>query len=156
MFIKIENERILNASNWQLDETYKETDFNYENYIDKPQGYFIFDGQNIVKNSEFEEEEKQKERERLSKLSLTKREVFLAIYEDKGLTPEDIKEQLRSWAAEQPGKDINSALIEFDYANEYFRGNPLIDKIGLMLGYTSEDLDYLFQNKEFLKEKNDD
>ena len=43
------------------------------------------------------------------------------------------------------------ALIEFDYATEYFRGNPLIDTIGIMLGYTSQDLDYLFKNKEFPK-----
>ena len=39
-------------------------------------------------------------------------------------------------------------LIEFEYANEYFRGNPLIDLIGEKLGYTSEDLDYLFVNKQ--------
>ena len=57
MFIKVENNKIVNASNWQTDETYKEIDFNYENYIDKPQNYYIFDGENIVENPEFEEEE---------------------------------------------------------------------------------------------------
>lgn len=138
MFIKVENQRIINASTYQADESYKEIDFNYENYIDKPQGYFIFDGQNIVKNPQFEEEEKQKEREKLSKLSLTKREVFLALYKDKGLTPDDIRKQITD----------TQALIEYDYASEYFRGNPLIEQIGLMLGYTTEQLDYLFEHKE--------
>ena len=78
------------------------------------------------------------EQERIAKLSLTKREVLLALYDDKGVTPEQIKAQLN-----ERGK------IEFDYANEYFRGNPLIDALGLALGYTSEQLDYLFEHKEF-------
>lgn len=142
MFIKIENQRILNASTYKADESYREIDFNYENYIDKPQGYFIFDGQNIVENPQYEEEERQKERERISKLSLTKREVFLALYKDKGLTPDDIRKQITD----------TQGLIEYDYASEYFRGNPLIEQIGSMLGYSSQDLDYLFMNREFLKE----
>lgn len=84
-----------------------------------------------------EEEKKQKEKESIALLSLTKREIFLALYKDKGLKPEDIRNQIT---------DIE-ALIEFDYANSYYRGNPLVDKIGEMLGYSSEDLDYLFLNK---------
>lgn len=86
---------------------------------------------------ETEEEKKQKEKESIALLSLTKREIFLALYKDKGLKPEDIRNQIA---------DIE-ALIEFDYANSYYRGNPLVDKIGEMLGYSSEDLDYLFLNK---------
>ena len=85
-----------------------------------------------------DEEIKQKERERINLLSLTKREVFLALYKAKGITPDQIKSQIT-----EP-----EALIEFEYANEYFRGNPLIDLIGAKLGYTSDDLDYLFINKE--------
>ena len=84
------------------------------------------------------EEQAQKERERLNMLSLTKREVFLALYRDKGITPDQIKAQIQD----------PEALIEFEYANDYFRGNPLINQIGQVLGYTSEDLDYLFENKE--------
>ena len=85
-----------------------------------------------------EEEKKQAEKERIALLSLTKREVFLALYKAKGITPEQIKAQITD----------TEALIEFEYANEYFRGNPLIDLIGAKLGYTSDDLDYLFLNKE--------
>ena len=58
--------------------------------------------------------EAQQERERLNQLSLTKREVFLALYKDKGITPEQIKAQITN----------PEALIEFEYANDYFRGNP--------------------------------
>ena len=79
------------------------------------------------------------ERQRIMMLSLTKREVFLALYRDKGITPEQIRAQITD----------PEALIEFDYATEYYRGNPLINVIGAQLGYTSEDLDRLFLTKSF-------
>lgn len=91
-----------------------------------------------IVNPNYEEEQAQKERERLDMLSLTKREVFLALYKDKGLIPEQIRGSITD----------TEALIEFDYANEYYRGNPLINAIGNQLGYTVEELDYLFENKE--------
>lgn len=100
------------------------------------------DGQLIpypVIDEEYETKQEQKERERISKLSLTKREVFLALYKNKNITPDMIRNNI---------KDNTEALIEFDYAEKYYRGNPLIDSIGIILGYSSEDLDYLFQNKE--------
>ena len=84
-----------------------------------------------------EEELAQLEKERIAMLSLTKREIFLALYKAKGLKPEDIRNKIT---------DIE-ALIEFDYANSYYRGNPLVDKIGELLGYSSKDLDFLFINK---------
>lgn len=92
----------------------------------------------LVPNPNWEEEQAIRERQRLDQLSLTKREVFLALYKDRGITPEQIKAQITS----------REALIEFEYANDYFRGNPLINLIGNSLGYSSEDLDYLFINKE--------
>lgn len=93
-----------------------------------------------------EEEKQEQERERLNLLSLTKREVFLALYKDKGITPEVLREQITD----------PEALIEFDYANDYYRGNPLIDKIGIMLGYSMEDLDHLFEYKELPNENTTD
>lgn len=93
-------------------------------------------GDEVVEDKEtWETEQAEKERERISMLSLTKREVFLALYKDKGITPEQLRSQITD----------PEALIEFDYANEYYRGNPLIDQIGIMLGYSIEDLDHLFE-----------
>lgn len=84
-----------------------------------------------------EEQKELEEKERIAHLSLTKREVFLALYQSKGITPDTIKAQITD----------PQALIEFEYATEYYRGNPLIDIIGETLGFSSKDLDYLFQNK---------
>ena len=100
---------------------------------------YIWNGSDVVLNPNYEDEQVQKEREKINQLSLTKREVFLALYKDKGITPEQIKAQIKS----------PEALIEFEYANDYYRGNPLIDVIGQTLGYTSEQMDELFINKEF-------
>lgn len=92
------------------------------------------------------EQKEQEEKERIANLSLTKREVFLALYKDKKITPEQLRSQITD----------TEALIEFDYANDYFRGNPLIDKIGIMLGYSMEDLDYLFEHKELPNREEDE
>lgn len=99
----------------------------------------LVDGEVIDNTEEWEAEKAKREAMRIAQLSLTKREVFLAIYQDKGITPEQIRAQITD----------QSALIEFDYAEKYYRGNPLIDLLGASLGYTKEQLDYLFENKTF-------
>ena len=103
------------------------------------QGYEIKETEDELQALGYTEDEiAQQEKERISKLSLTKREVFLALYQASGITPDMIKEQIK-----EP-----QALIEFEYANEYFRGNHLIDLIGNSLGFSSKDLDYLFEFKK--------
>ena len=86
-----------------------------------------------------EEELAQAEKERIAKLSLTKREVFLGLYQAKGVTPEQIKAQITD----------PMALIEFEYANDYYRFNPLIDVVGNSLGITSEQLDKFFETNDY-------
>ena len=125
--IKFYTEEELDADLYNLDESV-ETDDEY-----------VLEGEEyVIKDAAWEERERQREQERIAKLSLTKREVFLALFRDKGITPEQLKAQITD----------PEALIEFDYATEYFRGNPLINQIGVMLGYTTEQLDYLFEHKE--------
>ena len=102
-------------------------------------GYVIEETDTELQDLGYTEEEiSEQEKERISKLSLTKREVFLALYQASGITPDMLKEQIKD----------SQALIEFEYANEYFRGNPLIDSIGNSLGFSSKDLDYLFEFKK--------
>ena len=102
------------------------------------QGLIINETEEELQALGYTDEELDEQKEiAISKLKLTKREVFLALYKDSGITPEVIKN-----AISDP-----TALIEFEYANDYYRGNPLIDMIGESLGYSKEDLDYLFMNK---------
>ena len=93
-----------------------------------------------VINPDYEQEQAEKERQRLNLLNLTKADVLLALYADKGITPEDIKTML---------KDNVPALIKFDYASSYYRGDEVVNALGLALGYTTEEMDYLFENKTF-------
>ena len=86
-----------------------------------------------------EEEIDLQEKERIAKLSLTKREVFLGLYQAKGVTPDMIKAQITD----------PMALIEFEYANDYFRGNPLIDAVGGVLGFTPEQWDKFFETYDY-------
>ena len=87
-----------------------------------------------------QEETKQEERNRKDMLALTRCDVLKALYQAKGITPNDIKTLL---------KDNVEALIELEYAQNFYRGHPMIKAIGEQLGFTSDDLDYLFENKKF-------
>ena len=86
-----------------------------------------------------EEEIALQEKQRIAQLKLTKREVFLGLYQAKGVTPDMIKAQITD----------PQALIEFEYANDYYRGNPLIDIVGATLGITSEQLDKFFETNDY-------
>lgn len=120
-----------NATEWIISQGYIQKDVEQSDIT----GDWYIKGYAPMKT---EAEKVQAEQIRISKLSLTKREVFLALYKNKGITPDVLRSQITD----------PEALIEFDYAENYFRGNPLIDKIGIMLGYSTEDLDYLFENKK--------
>ncbi len=41
------------------------------------------------------------------------------------------------------------ALIDFDEALNFYRGNPLIDTLGATLGITSEQLDQFFMTNDY-------
>ena len=103
-------------------------------------GYEIRETETAIEAWGYTEAEKQEqERERLNLLSMTKREMFLGLYQAKQITPDMLKSQITD----------PQALIEFEYANDYYRGNPLIDVIGGQLGFTSEQLDRFFMNKDY-------
>ena len=94
----------------------------------------------VIDNTEaWEAEQELKERERIAKLKLTKREVFLGLFQAKQVTPDMIKAQITD----------PMALIEFEYANDYYRGNPLIDIVGATLGITPEQLDKFFETNDY-------
>lgn len=98
---------------------------------------------------EWEEEQARKERERLDGLALTPSDVERALYKAKGMDFDDLKALI---AQQAPQLDLKALAIEFR-ANNFYRGVTigemrLIDAVGAMLGYSPEDMDYLFLHKE--------
>ena len=91
----------------------------------------------ISQTPEYIAEQEQKEAERIAQLSLTKREFLLALYSKKGITPDEIKAHLAGNV---------QAQIEFEYAERFYRGNPLFDGIGAVFGVTPAELDNIFLN----------
>ena len=135
MFLGYQNGKIKFYTEQSLDQTF----YNLEK-VEETDLEYVLDGEEyVLKNEAWEEKQKQAEKERIAKLSLTKREVFLGLYQAKGVTPEMIKAQITD----------PMALIEFEYANDYYRFNPLIDVVGNSLGITSEQLDKFFETNDY-------
>ena len=99
----------------------------------------------------------QKEAERISRLSLTAADVERAIYKAQGLDFEDVIALVeRANAAmplaegEVPTIDIKALKIELK-ANNFYRGNPYIDAVGSLLGFTKQQLDEFFETNDYTK-----
>ena len=110
---------------------------------------YIWDGSAVILNPNWEEEERQRERQRLDALTLTPADVERALYRAKGMDFEDLKTLI---AQQIPLVDIKGLSIEFR-AKDFYRGAEasgmrLFDVVGQLLGYTPDDMDYLFEHKE--------
>ena len=125
---------------YSLQKPYTETErMNFIVEYNHNQGYEINETEIELQALGYTEDElAYQEKVRTANLKLTKREVFLGLYQAKGVTPDQIKAQITDPAA----------LIEFEYANDYFRGNPLIDSVGTIFGVTAEQLDNFFETKD--------
>ena len=137
--IKFYTEELLDSKFYQLDK---------QEYTDKE---YVLDGEEFVlKDNEWKNKQLLIEADKISKLSLTKRELFLCLYKALGITPESIRASIL---------ENQEALIEFDYAEKYYRGNPLVESLGLALGLTSEIIDKIFisgGNPDVIKNKGGD
>ena len=82
-----------------------------------------------------EEEIAQQERERIAKLTCTKR-VFALMLQELGITYTMLKQLIAT---------NEQAQLEWDLCVELQRSNPLLDVMALQLGITAEQLDGLFR-----------
>ncbi len=128
----------------------------------------------IILNSNYQAEQAQKEAERISMLSLTAADVERAIYKAKGIDFEDVIALVEqsspqckraefvsegseltnsgegSVAAGASAIDIKALKIELK-ANNFYRGNPYIDAVGSLLGFTKQQLDEFFETNDYTK-----
>ena len=90
------------------------------------------------------------ERLRIAQLSMTGADVERAIYQAKGIDFEDILTLVKSQenSEQAPNIDLKALKIELK-ANNFYRGNPYINQIGELLGFTSEQLDQFFETKNW-------
>ena len=103
-------------------------------------------------NPNYEKEKEEAERNRIDSLFLTPSDVERALYySDLHMDFDDLKALI---AQQLPSQiDLKGLAIEFR-ANNFYRGakdingNRIVDAIGLILGYNSDDMDYLFINKK--------
>jgi hypothetical protein len=131
---KITNSNILNI----------EVDEEIYNNIDK---YIYQDGE-IILDPDYEAKEAQKEKERLALLSLTRGDVFRGLLLAKQVT----RTQIRAMIENNETLSIlekEMALIDFDEALNFYRGNALIDTLGMTLGITTEQLDKFFETNDY-------
>ena len=93
-----------------------------------------------------EEEIAQQERKRLDMLFLTGADVERGIYKAKGMDFDDIM----SFVMANPpqGLDVKALKIELK-ANNFYRGNSYVNAVGSLLGFTTEQLDKFFMNKDY-------
>ena len=122
--------------------------FEYEENTDNITEIVVFD--------ETEEEAQERiaieERNRLDALTLTPADVERALYKEKQMDFEDLKLLI---AQQLPQIDTKALSIEFR-AKDFYRGAMygnmrLFDVVGVLLRYTPEDMDYLFEHKELPK-----
>ena len=93
-----------------------------------------------------EEEVAQAEYERIAKLFLTGADVERGIYQAKGMDFDDI---LAFVMANPPqGLDVKALRIELK-ANHFYRGNPYVNAVGALLGFTSEQLNKFFEFNDY-------
>ena len=99
------------------------------------------------------EELAQQEAERIAMLNLTAADVERAIYKAKGIDFEDVIALIEAQPlseGQSPVVDIKALKIELK-ANNFYRGNPYIDIVGTLLGFSKEQLDEFFETNDYTK-----
>jgi hypothetical protein len=125
-------------------------------FIEETEEEYVLDGEEYVLNDdEYKRRQAEKERERLDRLTLTPADVERALYKAKSMDFEDLKALI---AEKIPTIDLKALAIEFR-AKDFYRGAEaggmrLFDVVGQLLGYSTDDMDYLFKNKELPDNEN--
>lgn len=138
--IKFYTKEPLNPSFYQLERT---------EYTDKE---YVLDGEEyVLKDEAWGEKQAQKEAERIAMLNLTGADVERGIYKARGMDFDDIITYLEAQPLAEDGQpvvDIKALKIELK-ANNFYRGNPYIDVVGTLLGFTKEQLDEFFETNDY-------
>lgn len=104
-------------------------------------------------NENLEQEKAQAKAERIAMLNLTGADVERAIYKARGMDFDDIIAYLEAQPLAEDGQpvvDIKALKIELK-ANNFYRGNPYVEQIGQILGFTDGQLTKFFETNDYTK-----
>ena len=131
MYLGYQNGKIKFYTEQQLDKAF----YNLDKVVET-QDEYILDGDEYVLNDEaYQEKKAQEEKERIAKLTCTKR-VFALMLQELGITYTQLKTLIST---------NEQAQLEWDLCVELERANPLLDIMAGQMGITSEQLDGLFR-----------
>ena len=151
-YIHIENDNIISCGEVPMGEGFTSIEVSeevYNNFVEDNDKYIYSDGE-IIENPDYEEIKARKHRQELDALTLTPADVERALLKAKGMDFEDLKTFLKN----KGYTDLQIKAIGVELrASDFFRGATLngiriVDAIGGLLGYTTEDMDYLFIHKD--------
>lgn len=149
-FANIRNNEILDFNSKYLNEDITRvevTDEIYQAYLENRNKVVYQDGE-VILNPNYEAEQAQKEKERIALLSLTRGDVFRGLLQARGVTRLMLRGMIE--ANEQLTEvQKEMALIDFDEALNFYRGNALIDTVGLALGIEPAQLDCFFETNDY-------
>lgn len=136
MYIQITDGKLTAWGAYPFEGYTKELPFiDYEDYSANP-GKYVYANGNITLNPNWEAEQELKEKERIARLSCTKRDLVMML-EQQGI---DYFETL------EPMINANrQAKLEWQLCEKLYRFNPLLDQLAGSLGITSEQLDIIFR-----------
>lgn len=129
-------------------------DFEYykrQGYIQKEVEQSDLDGNWYLKGYAPTKPQEQKVREeiqRIAQLNLTAADVERAIYRAKGMDFDDVVALVENSRTSEI--DVKALKIELR-ANNFYRGNPYIDAVGTLLGFTKTQLDEFFETNDYTK-----
>ena len=136
-YIHIEDNKIISSGETPMGEPFISIEVSeelYNSFIEDNDRY-IYNGENIIVNPDYETIKEQKEKERIGKLTMTKR-VFALGLQQLGITYSQLKALIAT---------NEQAQLEWDLCIELQRNNPLLDVMAAQMGITSMQLDNMFK-----------
>ena len=152
-YIHIENNKIISSGEVPMTEPFISIEVSEEVYntYNADTLTYIYDNGEIVPNPHYEEDKEEREKQEMLQRTLTPSDVERALLHAKGWDFEDLKQHLKD---DFGFTDMQIKAIGVELrANDFFRGatlngQNLFNTLGALLGYTPDDMDYLFVHKE--------
>lgn len=117
-----------------------------------PYPYIITYKETATKITEIVERDIKKEEENKKMMFLTGTDVERAILAVKGMDFDDVIEMVETmqFAEETQAQKIDLKALKIELkANHFYRGNPYVNAIGNLLGFTTEQLDKFFETNDY-------